>query len=349
MMLLFQVATGQPIVKIVEEVKSSVGGHPFIFFATFYIFANMVLLNLFTALLLDNLDLMGASDFGITDDDVRWFHKRWKDFGLYVSDEIAIGDLKAFVGSIGRSFSVVTAADRHWYKRLLLDLEVAPDEMNITSNRTFGFHRVLLCLCHLRFNSSCLPYELEVAEAAKATDMAREYAVRVILVVWRTYRAARSKPADIQQSDSSWGLAVRCAGVLMLDSVSRVFKLSKIEQVEEKTKNLATAMDIMSGWTGPEVDGEEDSNVQLDELGDEHLEKLAEGDAEAHEMLLARMEEIHQQRIKVAGGVGTWCVGGKLVGRPFEIAQKFVLLLVLPLMFYALFHVFINIVGQHHL
>eukprot|EP01043_Picozoa_sp_COSAG02_P036745 COSAG02_NODE_2712_length_8183_cov_20.357867_4_plen_1548_part_01 len=52
MMLLFQIATGQPIVKIVEEIKASAGGHPFIFFAVFFIFANMILLNLFTALLL---------------------------------------------------------------------------------------------------------------------------------------------------------------------------------------------------------------------------------------------------------------------------------------------------------
>jgi hypothetical protein len=349
MMLLFQVATGQPILKIVEEIKSTVGGHPFVFFATFYIFCNMVLLNLFTALLMDNLDLMGASDFGITDDDVRWFHKRWHDFGLYVSDEIEMKDLRGFVAGIGRSFGVVTAADRHWYKRLLLDLDVPPDEMDGTSNRSFSFHRVLLCLCHLRFNSACLPYEQEVAEAAKSAHMAKEHGARVIMIFWRAYQSKRNMPDDLQASEPSWKLAVECARMLSLDTVNRVFKLSNIEVVEKKTSNLATAMELMSGWSGPEIEGEEDGKVQLDELGDEHLEKLAEGDAEAHEMLLARMEEIHQQRIKVSGGIGTWCVGGKLVGKPFEIAQKFVLSLVLPVVVYALFYVLIQIIGEHHM
>lgn len=349
MMLMFQVATGQPILRIVEEIKSSVGGHPFVFFATFYIFCNMVLLNLFTALLMDNLDLMGASDFGITDDDVRWFHKRWGAFGLYVSDEIAMKDLKGFVQSIGRSFSVVTAADRHWYKRLLLDLDVPPDEMDGTTNRTFGFHRVLLCLCHLRFSSACLPYEKEVAEAAKAVHMAKEHGARVIMIFWRAYRSKFNMPTHCKATEPAWKLAVDCARLLSLDTVNRLFKLSNIEAVEEKTNNLSAAMELMSGWSGPEIEGNKDGAVQLDQLGDEHLEKLAEGDAEAHEMLLARMEEIHQQRIKVSGGIETWCVGGKLVGKPFEIAQKFVLSMVLPLVVYALFYVVIQIVGEHHM
>jgi hypothetical protein len=349
MMLLFQVATGQPIVNIVTEIKSGVGGHPFIFFATFYIFCNMVLLNLFTALLMDNLDLMGASDFGITDDDVRWFHKRWHDFGLYVSDDIEIKDLKRFIASIGQSFSVVTAADRHWYKRLLLDLDVPPDEMDGTSTRSFSFHRVLLCVCHLRFNSACLPYEYEVAEAAKFAHMEKEHGARVIMIFWRAYRTIKTMPVEMLGAEPKWRLAVECARLLSLDTVNRVFKLSKIDDVEKKSKNLSTAMDLMSGWTGPSIEGEQDGNVQLDQLGDEHLEKLAEGDAEAHEMLLARMEHIHQQRIKVSGGIGTWCVGGKLVGKPFEIAQKFVLTIVLPVVVYAVFYVLIMIVGEHHM
>jgi hypothetical protein len=150
-------------------------------------------------------------------------------------------------------------------------------------------------------------------------------------------------------AEPKWRLAVECARLLALDTVNRVFKLSKIDDVEKKTKNLSTAMDLMSGWTGPSIEGEQDGNVRLDQLGDEHLEKLAEGDAEAHEMLLARMEHIHQQRIKVSGGIGTWCVGGKLVGKPFEIAQKVVLTIVLPVVVYAVFYVLIMIVGEHHM
>jgi Ca2+-binding EF-hand superfamily protein len=352
MMLLFQIATGQPIVKIVEEIKASVGGHPFIFFAVFFIFANMILLNLFTALLLDNLDLMGASDFGITDADVNWFHKRWHAFGLYVNDDIHIRSLRGFVMSIGGSFAVVTAADKHWYKRLLLDLEVPPEEMNETSTRTFSFHRVLLCLCHLRFNSSCLPYELEVAATAKAERMNKNHAARMIILFWRAHKMIKNVPTEYQGSQDDterWYAAVYVARLWTMDAVNRVYKMSDLESVESKTKNLSTAMQIMSGWSGPEVEGDEDAVVQMDELGDEHLEKLAEGDAEAHEMLLARMEEIHQQRVKVAGGIGTWCVGGKLVGKPFAVAQTFVLTFVLPIMLVGLFHVLIKIIGQHHM
>lgn len=179
--------------------------------------------------------------------------------------------------------------------------------------------------------------------------MAKEHSARVIMVFWRAHRRIHDAPAQIQASEPAFKLAVECARTLSLDSINRIFKLSKIEDVESKTKNLATAMDLMSGWTGPQVEGEEDGKAQLDELGDEHLEKLAEGDAEAHDMLLARMEEIHQQRVKVAGGIGTWCVGGRFVGRPFEVAQKFVLTMVLPVTVFALFRVLIMIVGQQHL
>eukprot|EP01043_Picozoa_sp_COSAG02_P025025 COSAG02_NODE_1390_length_12915_cov_6.825531_1_plen_3708_part_00 len=352
MMLLFQIATGQPIVKIVEEIKGSTGGHPFIFFAVFFIFANMILLNLFTALLLDNLDLMGASDFGITDADVKWFHMRWHAFGMFVNDEIHIRDLRNFIGSIGGSFAVVTAADKHWYKRLLLDLDVPPEEINDTSTRTFDFHRVLLSLCHLRFNSSCLPYELEVAASAKAENMHKQHAARMIILFWRAHKMIANVPTEYSESESDtrkWKTAVTVARLWTMDAVNRVYKMSKVDEVESKTKNLSTAMQIMSGWSGPQVDGEEEGVVNMDELGDEHLEKLAEGDADAHEMLLARMEEIHQQRIKVAGGIGTWCVGGKLVGRPFAVAQTIVLTIVLPVMLVGLFHVLTRIVGQHNM
>lgn len=218
MMLLFQIATGQPIVKIVEEIKAAElartgdGGHPFLFFAVFFIFGNMILLNLFTALLLDNLDLMGASDFGITDADVKWFHKRWHTFGLYTSEEIRINELRDFVISIGGAFSIITAADRHWYKRLLLDLDVPPEEMSEDSNRRFSFHRVLLCLCHLRFNSSCLPYELEVAAEAKTERLKKEHAARMIILFWRAHVMITNVPKEHQanqQDRERWYSAVR--------------------------------------------------------------------------------------------------------------------------------------------
>ena len=139
---------------------------------------------------------------------------------------------------------------------------------------------------------------------------------------------------------------VYVARLWAIDAVNHVYKLSNMDEVEEKSKNLSTAMSIMSGWSGPEVEGDVDEDVQLEELDDDVLEKLAEGDAEAHEMLLARMEEIHQQRVKVAGGIGTWCVGGKLVGKPFAVAQTVVLTFVLPVILVGLFHVVIKIIGQ---
>jgi Ca2+-binding EF-hand superfamily protein len=413
-MLLFQIATGQPIIELTTDIRQELGGHPFVFFATFYVLSNMILLSLFTALLLDNLDLMGASDFAITDADVQTFHSQWNKLGLAAAETIHVSQLRGFVLSVGGTFTVVTAADPNWFNRLLLDLDVPPEKLATLDSETFTFHQVLLSLCHLRFNSQCLPYEMQIIANSRQESARKAHAARVIVLCFRAYHM-RNNPPDLSEMRAKairnefglqklsalkrraqdagidadiiaatddepdtkraviqlllesyvqgdvgdghlteelmvhrWKCAVSTARLWVLESMNKVYKLTDMGTIEQSTKNLHQAFEMMQGWSGPTVDADEDEDVKLAELGDDHLEKLARGDAEAHEMLLARMEELHVQRIKVKGGITTWCVGGRFVGKAFDYMQTLVLFFAIPVLVVILFHIDINILSEHH-
>jgi hypothetical protein len=359
MMLLFQISTGgTDITLIIEELKVKTGGSCFPFFAVFFIISNFILLNLFTALLLDNLDLMGSGDYSISDADIHHFKKRWNDFGLFVYDSIPIRQLEDFVISVGGSYSVVIIADPFWFNRLLLELESNPNEV-IKGIGSFDFHQVLLALCHMRFNSNCLPYELELAAKQRAEEYEREHAARVIELYFRAHLEILNPPNEYKEGAmyKRWVAGVNTARLLVLTSRLKTSKVSSAEATSAAASHLQQAQ-IMIGSVerkkkprmdlaieGKDMD-EDEQDVGLGELDADHIQALAAGDLAAHEALVARMEEMKLEESTIHGGLSTWCVGGRLVGQPFEVAQQTILVLILPIVFVMLMHTLSNIVGE---
>ena len=63
-MYLFEICTGSSLLGVVDECRQYNGPLTPLYFYLFFFLSNLVLLNLFVALLLDNFDLMGSDDFG---------------------------------------------------------------------------------------------------------------------------------------------------------------------------------------------------------------------------------------------------------------------------------------------
>lgn len=350
MMLLFQVSTGMPILDLTADLNRKSGGHAFVFFMAFYITSNFILLNLFTALLLDNLDLMDSGDYALSDADIHHFKARWNKHGLMVYDDIAVRRLREFVISVGGAFGIVIIADPFWFNRLLLELHATPDCV-LENTATFSFHEVLLALCHMRFNSNCLPYELEIAAKERAEEYRREHAAKVIELFFRCHLMMMNPPADHQTPElrARFAKGIGVVRLWLLTSRLKVSSVSDAEAISDASTNLHNARVMMQG-TELHVEGadmEDDFlDIGLQDLSPEHVQQLADGEAEAHDALLARVEEMRAEADIITGGIDTWCEGGRLIGHPFEVAQRFILVIIIPCVTISAVHIVITIIGE---
>ena len=92
MVLLFQVATGQDTSGIIDDLaRNTKGTAVFPYFLAFYIFTNLILLNLFVAVLLENFESnIEDNTFAITEEDVDHFQDQWYEYGHEGCDEFKI-------------------------------------------------------------------------------------------------------------------------------------------------------------------------------------------------------------------------------------------------------------------
>jgi Ca2+-binding EF-hand superfamily protein len=157
MRMLFQIMTGQGFLEITEECESYSIHSSFVkpFFMIQYFVLNFIFLSLFIALLLDNLALMGSDNFAISDVDVQLFRETWLQEGMEPHERLNVAGLRKFVARMPGSFSFIHKSDPFWFNRLMLELDLTPQEVE-AGHTTISMNRLLRALCQMRFSSRCL-------------------------------------------------------------------------------------------------------------------------------------------------------------------------------------------------
>ena len=118
MQILFQVATGQDTSGIMSDLTiNSNGNVVFGFFLTFYVFSNLVLLNLFVAVLMENFEQnIEDKTFAIREGDIEDFRRQWYKYGHRGASDfkIEVSALHAFVSELTGCLALYRDFDPHW-------------------------------------------------------------------------------------------------------------------------------------------------------------------------------------------------------------------------------------------
>ena len=220
--VLFQLCTGMSMLGINYQCAEYNGKIVIVFFMAFFFLTNMLLVNLFIALLLDNFDLMGSEDMAVSDMDIQLFKRRWVRYAggsngekhrQTIHDSISLAQVRKFVHQPGMgTFSMMPQADPFYFNRVVFELHPAggkPGDYTVQNVldcqrgskdiRVFFFD-LLLALCHIRFSSSCLTLANEVTKSALLVEQSKQHAARIIQVGARAFVASRSVNVNGERS-----------------------------------------------------------------------------------------------------------------------------------------------------
>jgi hypothetical protein len=209
--VLFQLCTGMSMTGINHQCSETNGKVALLFFIGFFFFTNMMLVNLFIALLLDNFDLMGSEDMAVSDMDIKLFKRRWVRYAggekgrQTIHDSISLAQVRRFIHQPGMgTFSMMPQADPYYFNRVLFELhpedgqpgdytiqDALDCESGLKDVRVFFFD-LLLALCHIRFSSSCLTLANEVNKSALLVEQHEQHAARIIQVGARAFMTRKS-------------------------------------------------------------------------------------------------------------------------------------------------------------
>jgi hypothetical protein len=278
-MLLFQICTGQSLMGVTTECRAVAGPAAVPFFIAFFVATNMLLVNLFIALLLDNFDLMGSEDMAVSDMDIELFKRTWQECGLDLHGTVNIAELQSFVTQDGMgTFSMMPKADRHYFNRVLFELGYTHTDAR-AAKKEIAFFPLILALCHVRFSSSCLSIADEVDKSQKLVQQHEDHAARILQVQARAWLAWRNPPrwvryekvdrkemtrlktlaslkADIEGDDHedeelderdatkiTWDCAVRIASVWCMNSLIKTDRITPEHVVAEAFGRLQELVD----------------------------------------------------------------------------------------------------------
>ena len=239
MVLLFQICTGQDTAGIMQDLSNNAGSTLiFPFFLMFYVLANLVMINLFVAVLLENFEYNIADEsFSITEEDVELFKDQWdeNDHEGCEKLEIPMREIAPFVSSLEGCFSLIRDFDQYWQQQLTMELKnESQDEIEPTD--MVSFHLLLLCLCSLRFGSNCQSYSEQLAKAAIHRARRVEFANRVLVCCLRAKMQARWPPEDYttEIQKRRWRAAVNVCRLLTIDMIVRHYKVTGAEDLQNK-------------------------------------------------------------------------------------------------------------------
>lgn len=274
MKLLFEVATGHDFLNTVHEMELNYEasllnttevdtfGHPFAFFFVFYLAAAFILINLFVAMLLENVQISLASENSLIQaEHTDAFKKEWD---IYVLDgkgkkkagkaRLCCYDVIALIKTLEEPLGRVDEIE-NWEHRLLLEMQVG---LKRNRRQTFvTFESALMATCVLYLSNACLPYELQHSRMLDILHQQQETATRLIqchcLVMIRCTRV----PEFIIDTGGS---------KVMLDTPKRVQQYKTAVKVfGELSAAMITSTNRMTGLSNDAIKprGEKTGEVKL--------------------------------------------------------------------------------------
>eukprot|EP01052_Picozoa_sp_SAG31_P021248 SAG31_NODE_1633_length_7689_cov_3.155599_2_plen_1828_part_00 len=243
MVLLFQIMTGEDTSRIMRDIMNECGSDcstSFLWFyvVSYHILTNIIFLNLFVAVLLENYELgVAADNFDITKDDVESLKLQWDECGHSMQIGIHVQDLHDFVCQLHGRFAQVRI-DRAWYNRLLIELqEETKQELDADLGR-IHFAQLALALCLLLFGTSCLGAEERLIYENRVDNHRKAYAVKLLTAAVRCNVHVRrflkqSSNGYLQSTElgpcsmSQWSCAARVCRTLLMHVIIERYKVTK--------------------------------------------------------------------------------------------------------------------------
>ena len=217
MHLLFEVATGHAFLELIHAIENSDGaisGAPRMFFISFYLIANWLLVQLFIAVLLENVQLTLANEFASIDSEhAARFRVLWIEHTPYPHKDCSLNDLAEVVKHMEEPFDKLREIS-YFYNRLIIEL--MPDHPHplgvCRTKKRVTFGNVLMSLAVLYLSNDCLPYKLQRQRTGAIVAAQQTYATRLIAVAYR-------KHTQITKTPLTW--TTPFGTVIQLDSASQ--------------------------------------------------------------------------------------------------------------------------------
>ena len=236
-MLLFQVTTGQSLMGVTTECRAVAGPSSVVFFVAYFITTNMLLVNLFIAVLLDNFDLMGSEDMAVSDMDIELFKQTWLDCGLHLHGTLNVAELKSFVYQDGMgTFSMMHRADPYYFNRVLFELRLTHAHVR-RGKKEIEFFPIILALCHIRFSSSCLSIADEADKSRRLVRQHEHHAAKLMQVQARAWLAWRHPPKWVEMKKKKGKKGKEKEVVEDLDDLDSHYGATEGEQVKKDTRS----------------------------------------------------------------------------------------------------------------
>jgi hypothetical protein len=199
MKLLFEVATGHDFLNLIHEMNlaGALTGAPFIYFTVFYVIASWMLVNLFVAVLLENIQVTLQHDASEIDaDHAASFKSIWVENPDPTAKNNMVTCQHLFDNILPKLEDPFDSLLEMGFfrNRLLLELGVP-----LTANRTdpqyqLSFGNVLMSLSVLYLSAECLPYEKRHERTLKLVSAQQQYATRLIACKWREQKKCVKLP-----------------------------------------------------------------------------------------------------------------------------------------------------------
>ena len=158
-------------------------GGAFAYFFIFYVSAAFIMLNLFVAMLLENVQISLASEKSVIQSEhTDAFKKEWDkllaaDKSQKNGDKLNCYDVIELIRNLDEPLGRVDEI-AHWEHRLLLELQVG---LQVNRRKTYvTFENALMSTCVLYLSNSCLPYHLQHKRMMDVLHQQQDTAARLI-------------------------------------------------------------------------------------------------------------------------------------------------------------------------
>jgi hypothetical protein len=160
MAILFEITTNEdasPLMRDLNDNGSVSQPVVSLFFGSFYMLSNFILLNLLVAAIVENYELGVAADqFDMTEADVYDLRSQWDAAGHSLKRGIHIRALRGFIEHLEGRFARLGEIDPLWYNRLLIELQSETQAPIDHDSTRIPFNQLVLALCLMWFGPQCL-------------------------------------------------------------------------------------------------------------------------------------------------------------------------------------------------
>lgn len=238
MAFLFEITTNEdssPLMRDLNDNGASSRLVVSLYFSTFYMLSNFVLLNLLVAAIVENYELGVAADsFEISEDDVHDLRMQYDAAGHSLKLGIHVREIRGFVENLDGRFARLGDIDPLWHTRIMIELQSERDEPIDPDTTRVPFSQLVLALCLIWFGPECLEIEKRQEIFVRIHEQREIYATALLRAAVRRWVANKAPPEQYANSFTGrrkWHFATKCAFLLYSHHLFKTLKVSTHDDV----------------------------------------------------------------------------------------------------------------------